>query len=315
MRGFDPYLTFQKLEVFCTVAELGSVTRAADRLCVAQPVVTAHLRGLEAKLGYALVQREGRNIALTVAGERVYRWANEMMTRTREMERELAGLEEGVIGSAVVAASMSVGSYALPALITDFYSQHRDGLVSVQISNPIAAVDATRTGACDFAVVMLAPNQNLDGLTVLSLWDEPMLLVSAPGSRWVTQAAAGIDLRQVPFISAPPNLARREIEDALLRRIGVNERRIILEFGHSEAMKHAVRQDLGLCFMLASSIREEVSRGELQILARPELPLMISTSMVYRNDKRFSPFQTALLRHIAEAAVNESASYSQFIVN
>ena len=75
MRGFAPYLTFQKLEVFCTVVEFGSVTGAADKLCVTQPVVTAHLRSMEAKLGCVLVKRVGRNIALTEAGQRVHRWA------------------------------------------------------------------------------------------------------------------------------------------------------------------------------------------------------------------------------------------------
>ncbi len=139
MRGFDSYLTFQKLEVFCTVVELGSVTRAADRLCIAQPVVTAHVRSMEARLGYALVRRSGRNIALTEAGERIYRWATEVITRTREVERELAGLESGEMGNAVVATSMSVGSYALPPLLLDFHRLHPDGLVTVEISNPQGA--------------------------------------------------------------------------------------------------------------------------------------------------------------------------------
>ena len=313
MRGFDPYLTLQKLEVFCTVAELRSVTRAADRLCISQPVVTAHLRGLESKLGSTLVQRIGRNIALTEAGERVYGWASEMLSRTREMERELAGLQNGAVGKAVVATSMSVGSYALPALITDFYTQHQDGLVSVQISNPIAAVDAIRSGGCDFAVIMLAPNQNLEGLTVEPLWEEPLLLVAAPNSRWLTSPVAEIDLNQVPFISAPPNLARREIEDAQLRLHGITERRIILELGHPEAMKHAVLQDLGLCFMLASSVRREIDRGELDVLNRPDLRMTITTSLVYRDQKHFSPFQSVLIQHIRKAAAPGTAWYRQFI--
>ena len=188
MRGFDSYLTFQKLEVFCTVVELGSVTRAADRLCIAQPVVTAHVRSMEARLGYALVRRSGRNIALTEAGERIYRWATEVITRTREVERELAGLESGEMGNAVVATSMSVGSYALPPLLLDFHRLHPDGLVTVEISNPQGAVDATRMGTCDFAVILLAVGQDLDGLTTLPLWEDDLVLVCSPSNG---QLAAG----------------------------------------------------------------------------------------------------------------------------
>ncbi|NQD91669.1 LysR family transcriptional regulator [Pseudomonas sp. CrR25] len=301
MRGFDPYLTFQKLEVFCTVAQLGSVTRAADRLCVAQPVVTAHLRSMEAKVGCALVERVGRNIALTEAGERIYRWATEVITRTREMERELAGVEAGTVGNAVVASSMTIGSYALPVLVSDFYLEHREGLVTVEISNPGAAVDSTRTGGCDFAVILLAPNQELDGLVARQLWAEPLLLVSAPGSQWLDPEHLNESLLKAPFISAPRKMARRELEDALLRKHGLENRQIILEFGHPEAMKHAVKENLGLCFMLASSIQADVRRGELQIVDLPDINLELPVFLVHREDKRFSNFQTALLDHIAES--------------
>ncbi|MFE6848904.1 LysR family transcriptional regulator [Streptomyces sp. NPDC057686] len=48
---FDKHMTFQKLEVFCAVVDLGGVSRAARHLHVAQPVVTAHLKSLERRLG------------------------------------------------------------------------------------------------------------------------------------------------------------------------------------------------------------------------------------------------------------------------
>lgn len=302
MRGFDTYLTFQKLEVFCCVAELRSVTRAAERLCIAQPVVTAHLRGMEARLGYPLVQRAGRNIALTEGGERVYRWASEVISRTREMERELAGMAQGHRGAATIGASMSLGSYALPPLVADFHAAHPEGVVTVQISNPLAAVDAVRIGDCDFAVIMLAPGQDLAGLSAHALWEDPLLLVSAPQSRWTGPRADPAQLREVPFISAPRNMARREIEDAQLRAHQLGDRRVVLEFGHPEAMKHAVRQDLGLCFLPACCVADDVARGALRVVELPGVATRISAYLVHRDAKRFSAFQQALVDHIRTAA-------------
>ncbi|MGU1552444.1 LysR family transcriptional regulator [Pseudomonas aeruginosa] len=303
MRGFDSYLTFQKLEVFCTVVELGSVTRAADRLCIAQPVVTAHVRSMEARLGYALVRRSGRNIALTEAGERIYRWAVEVITRTREVERELAGLESGEVGSAVVATSMSVGSYALPPLLLDFHGLHPDGLVTVEISSPQAAVDATRIGSCDFAVILLAGNQNLYGLTTLPLWEDELVLVCSPCSLWAGLPTAELDLRQMPFVSTPRNMPRRELEESLLRRNGIEQRRVVIELGHPEAMKHAVRQDVGVSFMFASAVRAEIGRGELQVLERADLSMKVPIYLVHRADKHFSAFQTQLVRFMLARAM------------
>ncbi|WP_460415745.1 LysR family transcriptional regulator [Pseudomonas sp. microsymbiont 2] len=308
MRGFDSYLTFQKLEVFCTVVELGSVTRAADRLCIAQPVVTAHVRSMEARLGYALVRRSGRNIALTEAGERIYRWAAEVITRTREVERELAGLESGEMGNAVVATSMSVGSYALPPLLLDFHRLHPDGLVTVDISNPQGAVDATRMGACDFAVILLAVGQDLDGLTTLPLWEDDLVLVCSPSSPWANLPLADLDVHQIPFVSTPRNMPRRELEESLLRRQGFEQRRVVIELGHPEAMKHAVRQEVGVSFMFASAVRAEIARGELQVLARPDLSMKVPIYLVHREDKRFSAFQTQLVQFILSRAVPGSTS-------
>jgi DNA-binding transcriptional LysR family regulator len=298
MRGFDPYLTFQKLEVFCTVAELGSVTRAADQLCVTQPVVTAHLRSMEAKIGCALVERVGRNIALTDAGHRIHRWAVEVITRTREMERELAGVESGSRGNAVVATSMSVGSYSLPPLISEFSRQHAEGLVTVQVSNPTAALDATRTGGCDFAVTLLEPNQDLDRLTTHYLWNEPLVLVCAPETRWLDEGNLLASLKKAAFISAPQNTVRRKVEDDLLRKKGLENRNIILEFGHPEAIKHAVKNDLGVCFMLHSSVQSEIEQGTLKLLDLPDFRFNMPVHLVHREDKLFSTYQAALIHHI-----------------
>jgi DNA-binding transcriptional ArsR family regulator len=113
-RVFASQATLHKLEVFCMVCELESVTRVADRMRVAPPVVTAHLRFLEKKPGVRLFERSGRRLMLTVAGRRVNKWASDVITRSRELERELDLAIDGELASAVVAASMTVASYVFP---------------------------------------------------------------------------------------------------------------------------------------------------------------------------------------------------------
>ena len=103
-------LTLHKLEVFRVTAELENVSRAAERLGLAQPVVTAHIRSLERKLGVQLTARHGRRIKITEQGARVLVWATDVLTRTHELHRELSDSIAGRKGSVVVATSMSVGS-------------------------------------------------------------------------------------------------------------------------------------------------------------------------------------------------------------
>src|SRR5689334_6325849 len=144
MREIDSGITLQKLEIFCCVAELRSVTRAAEKIGIAQPVVTAHIRSLEAKLGVRLVGRAGRNITLTEAGQRVFSWAAEVIASKKQLELEIGGLRGGTAESVSVAASITVGAYILPDIVTEFHSSHPEAIISTHISNSPLACEAVR---------------------------------------------------------------------------------------------------------------------------------------------------------------------------
>lgn len=298
--GLDYRLTLQKLEVFCVVAELGSVTRAASQLFISQPVVTAHLRDLEDKLAVTLVRREGRGIVLTEAGERVRKWAQGVITRTSELERELAGAGGRGAGTALVAASMSAGSYLLPPLLCDFHARQPGGLVQLVISTPQLALESVRSGGCDFAVVMLLPDQNLARLVAKPLWNESLVLLSAPGSRWVGDSADREALAMVPFVSTP-SAVMRQLEEGQISANGIASREIVMELGHPEAQKEAVRRDLGVGLFLASSVRADVQCGALRQVQTPGLSFNIPLYLVWREEKELSPYQQALKAHIEAA--------------
>jgi DNA-binding transcriptional LysR family regulator len=295
--GIDYRLTFQKLEVFCAVAELRSVTLAAERLFISQPVVSTHIHDLEDRVGVALLQREGRGITLTAAGERVLKWAQGVLTRTSELERELSGAGGEGPGKALVAASMSVGSFVLPGLICDFYEIHPGGVAQVAILTPQLTLDSVREGGCDFAVVMLLPDQDLSGLVVRPLWNESLILVSAPDSRWVGERADREQISRVPFVSTYSDVMRR-LEEGQMRANGIASRQVVIELGHPEAQKEAVRRDLGVCFFLESSVQADLQRGELRRVEVTGVAMSIPLYIVQRDDKELSPYQEALQRHI-----------------
>ncbi|MEZ1842559.1 LysR family transcriptional regulator substrate-binding protein, partial [Pseudomonas putida] len=87
-------------------------------------------------------------------------------------------------------------------------------------------------GTCDFAVILLAVGQDLDGLTTLPLWEDDLVLVCSPSSPWASLPLADLDVHQMPFVSTPRNMPRRELEESLLRRQGFEQRRVVIELGH-----------------------------------------------------------------------------------
>ncbi|MFK3668385.1 LysR family transcriptional regulator [Ochrobactrum teleogrylli] len=303
-RIFASQATLHKLDIFCTVCELQSVTSTAMRMSVAQPVVTAHLRFLEDKLGVKLFERSGRRLVLTPAGRRVHTWANEVITRTRELERELniSGVAE--VGSAIVSASMTVGSYVLPPLFSEFRKTYPSGGVTLLVSNPQLVTASVRDGSCDFGVCILDPRHDVDGLNVERLWSERLVLVVAAGSTLVGETVSPEEIAVLPFVSSPRNQVRRELEEDALRAHGIVGRQVVLEFGHPEAMKQAVRADAGVAFVMETSVRDECERGLLRRIATPSVDLSVPVFLVSRRDKSFSSFQSGLMDFVRNSAMD-----------
>jgi LysR family transcriptional activator of nhaA len=80
------WLNYHHLRYFWAVAREGSVTRAAEKLHISQPTVSAQIRELEEALGERLFLRTGRTLALTDVGRTVFRYADESAPRRRGRE-------------------------------------------------------------------------------------------------------------------------------------------------------------------------------------------------------------------------------------
>jgi DNA-binding transcriptional LysR family regulator len=293
--SLDNRITLQKLEVFCLVVELGGVGRAAEHLFVAQPVVSAHLQTLQQRLGAQLLYRDGRRMVLTEAGEAAYAWAKEVLSRSHEVVREIEGLAEGSGGSAVVTASMSVGSYILPGVLSRFRREHPRAQLTLHVADPEGALHAVEVGDADFAVLMtdLAIEPRL--FTVEPLASEEVVLVAAPDDPQVGDSVTVAELDGLRYVCSPGGLSRRRLVDVALQKIGVEERDIVLELGHPEAMKRAAADALGVCLLFRSSVQRELDDGSLREVTIEGAKLHVPIVLVQRAGKRVSPLQAELM--------------------
>lgn len=292
----DTRISLQKLEVFVLVVELASVSRAAERLYVAQPVVTAHVRSLEERLGAKLLYRDGQRMQPTSAGKTAYAWAQDVLARSRGMVRELEGLAEGTLGSVEVASSMTPGSYLLPPVLGRFQLDHPGAELTLGVSNPEGALRDAESGAADLAVVM--DDVELVRSTQLQceqLGEEDMVLVTAPHAEPRKPSIPIAQLATLPFISSPPRLARREIEDRRLREHGVRRENVVMALGHPEAMKRVAMQGIAATLLFRSAVSHELEEGSLREVAISDARLRVPILLVYRRSRRFTPVQSELV--------------------
>jgi LysR family transcriptional regulator, low CO2-responsive transcriptional regulator len=299
MRSLISQISIHKLEVFCLVVELGSFSRTAERMGIAQPVVSAHVKALAEKFGAPLTGRTGRKVTLTEEGQRVYSWAREIVSRTREMEREMADFQRGFVGKATVGASMTLGSYVLPGLISQFHEIYPKGEISVRVATPVSVTDAVHIGDCDFAFTILDPRHETAGLEVDKVMDEELILVASSKSKIGGSNLSSSQLTKLPFITAQSGTPRREIEEHCLARYGVKREHIAMEFGHAESIKQAVRAGAGAAFLFRSSVSDELDAGTLRVIMTPGMELRVPVYLVKRRGKQLSHFQVSLMEELS----------------
>lgn len=290
----DNRISLHKLEVLCRVVERGGVRLAADDLYVSQPVVSAHLRSLEERLGVKLFRREGRGMELTEAGAEVHVWALEVLRGRTELDRSLRDISRGAAGRASIGSSMSVGNYVLPPILVDFRRRHPHASISLNQSNVEIALERTLTGRYDFSVLATDAVLDTDSFEAELIARPPFCLVAAVDEDRVGDSASPAELTGLPFVCPPSGMAIRRSQDTALATIGVADRQVAIELGSAESMKVAVQGGLGVALLWRESVRRELDVGLLREVRISGHVLRDKLYLVQRRGRRLTAFQSTL---------------------
>lgn len=318
-------ISIYKLEVFCEVVASGSVTRAAAKLGVAQPVVTAHLRSLESRLGVKLVQRDGRGIALTPAGEIAQRWATEVVNDTRHVETLLEALTRDGAEGLRVTTGINGASNGIAHAVVRFQVDHPETRLELSVLPTDQAVGAVLARDSDFAVVSYLTGMTLDpALKVQQLASDELILVAAPQvirdalkpsrgrserSSRRRQAVTATQLAEIPFVCTPRGTTRRPLIDAAMRERGVTERHIIMEVRSETAFHGAVRDGVGFALLSRRSMVDMLIRGDLIEIEIPGGPIPLGIDLVSRRDLEARPLHN-VFRNAVKAELLSTAPAS-----
>ncbi|MBO1414041.1 LysR family transcriptional regulator, partial [Streptomyces sp. FH025] len=191
-------MELRQLQYFVTVAQHGSFTRAAELLHLSQPGVSAQIRRLERELGQTLLDRSGRTVRLTPAGEAVLPHARAALaaaTAARQTAQEFAGVRRGHVRLGMVAGAAltpPVGLGTFPGLATTLaaFRQEHPGIdFSLAEDTTARMLAALREGRLDLAVVGLPTaasgregddgRSSLTGLSLHTVLEVPLVAACA----------------------------------------------------------------------------------------------------------------------------------------
>ena len=240
----------RRLQVFSTVARLLSFTKAADALHMTQPAVTFQIRQLEEHFNTRLFNRTHNRISLTVAGEMVRGYADQIMGLQIEMDDAVSELTGGAGGQLVLGASMTIGQYVVPTLLGEYRTQFPVVALRLFVANTVSVIHMVEDSDIDVGIVEgPVANKNLETEVC---WEDELVVVTPIGHPLTEVESLKVtQVLDYPLIVREEGSGTREVITAYLSSQGVDLSAInvTMEFGSPEAIKGAVTAGLGISIM------------------------------------------------------------------
>jgi DNA-binding transcriptional LysR family regulator len=254
----------RQLAAFCAVVDRKSFSLAAEQLGVTQPAVSLQIRSLEKRLGQRLLDRSGRRVEPTEAGQRLYRSAQRLLAIEEQLLEEVAGEGDGDLkGRLEIGCSTGPGATVLPLLLCQFQEANPGVGISLSVNDTQHVIDLVANRELELGVVGAATRHR--GVSFEPFFRDEVVL-AVPADHRFAGKTIGLDaLRAETLILMQEGAGVRQLIEEELRRAGLRIRdlEVRLELGLQESVKAAVAAGHGVTFISRSSIEPELAAGSL----------------------------------------------------
>lgn len=252
------------LKTLVEVVKAGSISKAADTLCVTQPAVSRRIKFIEEQYGSTLLDRSGQILTLTDAGKLVYKKAEQLLEIERELLSGLKSMREQK--SIAVICTPTFGIVHLPTIMSEFMMEYNDlADLSFMFDTPGKIVEALRDGLYDLAVIEHCECFDFSDLSSVPLPGDDMVFVSSPA---LAVPAGNTDpdalFAQTVFVRKEGCCSRTLLE-VNLRAIG----RVLSDFKNFVVIDdlhmivQATRNGQGVSFLSRELVQDQIDAGLL----------------------------------------------------
>ena len=270
---------------FLVLCETMNYTRAAEQLCLTQPAVTHHIHYLEDHYGCRLFSYEGKILRLTEAGMRLREFTRSMAYNSKKVEATMAAPAPI---SLRVGASKTIGEYVIAPRVERFLRSQPEASFSLLVDNTQVLLRALEAGQLDFALV--------EGFFDRSRYDaqlcrqEAFFGVCAPQHRLAGRAVPLDEITGERLILREPGSGTRAIfEEALHRQnYTLDSFPSVVTISDFSTIKSLVADGLGLSFLYAPVVAQELEAGTLARFDLAEVPMSGAFYFVCLKDNLFA---------------------------
>ena len=263
-------MDLKQLEAFVHVAELGSFTRAAITLDANQPALSRLVRQLEVELRHTLLERNGRGVTPTLAGQRMLAHAKGILQQVQRATQDLDALRGAAGGHFAIGVTPSFAKVATNSLVRDFRASFPEATISVAQGLSTHLVEWLMMGRIDVAVLYDTFDTPL--LEKRTVFTEELFLVG-PDTAVLREDMAAVVLPSIPLreiaqyplvIPGRMHAIRRMVESAAAEQ-GVRLR-IELEVDAVTSILDLVSEGIGHAVLSHQAITSDPLKRRFQLL-------------------------------------------------
>ena len=255
-------LEVRHLRLVSAVAELGSLTRAGDRLHLTQSALSHQLRDIESRLGAALFLRVGKRLVLTPAGERLLATARDVLDRLDRTEQDIHQMGKARAGMLRLTTECYTCYHWLPPLLVRYRKRFPQVEVRIDVGATGRPLEMLLAGKLDLAI-MSTPVRDRR-LVSRPVFDDELVVVAARDHRFAKQTHVRLsDLRDETLYVYPPKEESRVLQEVLVPSGHVPAR--VEEVMLTESIAELVKAGLGVSILARWAVQPLVDAGSIVI--------------------------------------------------
>ncbi|WP_077603929.1 LysR family transcriptional regulator [Oceanobacillus sojae] len=282
------------LQIFITVAENQSFSKAAEEHYMTQPAVSQYIRALEDSVGMRLLERSNKYVRLNKAGEIVYHYGKEILGLYTTMQNLVDDLVNRANGPLAIGASYTFGEYVLPRIIADMLERYPNIEPAVTIGNTAKIADLVATHQLDVGIV--EGHFNRKEIIIEEFAEDEMVIVASSENKllYKKEEIDLSDLVKETWVVRERGSGTREATEKFFQRFDITPSRL-MHFSSTQSIKESVAAGLGITLLSKWAVQKEVKYGDLKIIPIKGLPFVREFSIITK-----SPFKTNALEIFIE---------------
>ena len=263
------------------------------------------IKDLEAEVGMPLFERQGRKVSLTTSGEYLLVYARKMLALLKDAEDAAARLQRIETGKLTI-GMVDTTTYFIPAMLRKFLNEHEGIELVLKVGNRFELIQWLQNSEVDIAVMGSPPSEI--SVRAEPFAANPLVFVASPEHPLSGESGLKAeDLRQQSFIVRESGSGTRNAMEAFFSQARFQPR-FSMQLESNDAIKQAVKANLGLSFLSLHTIGLELQTKHLCLLDVRGTPMVRAWHVVHAKSKLLSPAAEAFRYFVLEHAETDLAA-------